>query len=91
VGSTRRLRLDRDGILVNVVGTGFTVTERNLERFPDSAREQVAASTPSRRLSTPVDVARLIVFLGSAANSNITGETVYEGSSNGRSGHAAAA
>ena len=92
-GIARQLAWDagRDDILVNVVGTGFTVTERNLERFPDSVRERVAAHTPSRRLSVPSDVARLILFLGSAANSNITGETVYEGSSTGRSGHVAAA
>jgi NAD(P)-dependent dehydrogenase (short-subunit alcohol dehydrogenase family) len=93
LGVARQLAWDvgRDGILVNVVGTGFTVTERNLERFPDSVRERVAAHTPSRRLSVPDDVARVILFLGSEANSNITGETVYEGSSTGRSGHAAAA
>jgi 3-oxoacyl-[acyl-carrier protein] reductase len=91
-GIARQLAWDagRDGILVNVIGTGFTVTERNLERFPDPVRAAVAANTPSRQLSRPEDVARLIVFLGSEANSNITGETVYEGSSTGRSGHVAA-
>ena len=88
-GIARQLAWDagRDGILVNVIGTGFTVTERNLERFDDELREQVAARTPSRRLSRPQDVARLAVFLGSEANANMTGETVYEGSSNGRSAH----
>jgi NAD(P)-dependent dehydrogenase (short-subunit alcohol dehydrogenase family) len=92
LGIARQLTWDvgRDGILVTVVGTGFTVTERNLERFPDSARQAVAAHTPSRRLSVPEDVAKLIVFLGSAGNANITGEIVYDGSSNGRSGHLAA-
>jgi NAD(P)-dependent dehydrogenase (short-subunit alcohol dehydrogenase family) len=89
MGIARQLAWDagRDGILVNVVGTGFTVTERNLEHFPDESRERVAALTPSGRLSTPDDVATLVVFLGSAANRNITGEIVYEGSSNGRSAH----
>lgn len=88
-GIARQLAWDagRDGILVNVVGTGFTVTERNRERFGDDVREQVAVRTPSRRLSGPGDVAKLVVFLGSEANANITGETVYEGSANGRSGH----
>ncbi|HZD00331.1 MAG TPA: hypothetical protein VFA46_09075 [Actinomycetes bacterium] len=33
------------------------------------------------------DVAKLIVFLGSAANANLTGELLREGSSAGRSGH----
>lgn len=88
-GIARQLAWDagRDGILVNVVGTGFTVTERNRERFSDELRERVAGNTPSGRLSVPEDVARLVVFLGSGANRNITGETVYEGSSNGRSAH----
>ena len=88
-GIARQLAWDagRDGILVNVVGTGFTVTERNRERIDAEVRERVASMTPSGRLSDPEDVARLVVFLGSAANSNITGETVYEGSSNGRSAH----
>jgi 3-oxoacyl-[acyl-carrier protein] reductase len=92
MGIARQLAWDvgRDGILVTVVGTGFTVTERNLARFPDRTREAVAAHSPSRRLSRPEDVARLIVFLGSEGNANITGEIVYDGSSNGRSGHVAA-
>ena len=88
-GLARTLAWDagRDGILVNVVNAGFTTTERNRERWPDATREQIAARTPSGRLSSPADVAALIVFLGSAANANITGEIVAEGSSTGRSAH----
>lgn len=80
-----------DGILVNVIDTGFTLTERNLGHFDDEMRERVAAGTPSRRLSTPEEVARLVVFLGSAANGNISGEIVREGSSTAGSTHAAMA
>jgi NAD(P)-dependent dehydrogenase (short-subunit alcohol dehydrogenase family) len=88
-GLARQLAWDvgRDGILVNVVGTGFTVTERNLVAFDDEVREGVASQIPSRRLSAPEDVANLIVFLCSAANGNITGEQILEGSSTGRSAH----
>jgi NAD(P)-dependent dehydrogenase (short-subunit alcohol dehydrogenase family) len=88
-GLARQLTWDvgRDGILVNVVAAGFTATERNLEHFPDSVREQVAANTPSRRLSSPDEVASLVTFLGSEANANLTGEIIREGSSTGRSGH----
>jgi 3-oxoacyl-[acyl-carrier protein] reductase len=42
---------------------------------------------PTRRLSEPADVAGLIVFLGSAANGNISGEVLREGSATGRSAH----
>lgn len=64
------------GILVNVVAPGFTVTNNNLARFGDDTRERVRSRTPSGRLSVPDDVASAIVFLGSAANGNITGAYV---------------
>jgi NAD(P)-dependent dehydrogenase (short-subunit alcohol dehydrogenase family) len=83
--------LGREGILVNVVDTGFTLTERNLEHFGDDVRERTARAVPSRRLSTPEEVARLVVFLGSAANGNITGEIVREGSSTAGSAHSSMA
>jgi NAD(P)-dependent dehydrogenase (short-subunit alcohol dehydrogenase family) len=88
-GLARQLAWDvgRDGILINVVGTGFTVTERNLETFGDEVRDGVASQIPSRRLSTPEEVANLVVFLCSTANGNITGEQILEGSSTGRSAH----
>lgn len=67
------------GIFINVVAAGFTMTERNLERFPQEMRDRVAAQTPTRRLSVPEDVAPIVVFLASNANSNISGEIVREG------------
>ena len=33
-------------------------------------------NTPSKRLSTPEDVANLVVFLGSEANGNINGAVI---------------
>jgi NAD(P)-dependent dehydrogenase (short-subunit alcohol dehydrogenase family) len=61
------------GILSNVVAPGFTVTQANLARFPDEVREEVRARTPSGHLSVPEDIAPAVVFLGSPANTNITG------------------
>ncbi|RJL30973.1 SDR family NAD(P)-dependent oxidoreductase [Bailinhaonella thermotolerans] len=75
-----------DGVLVNVVAPGFTLTDRGWEP-PRELLETMASRTPSRRLSTAADVAGLIVFLASAANGNLTGELIREGSSAGRSGH----
>jgi 3-oxoacyl-[acyl-carrier protein] reductase len=43
---------------------------------PDEYKEHVKEHTPTRRLTTPEDVARLIVFLGSQANQQITGEVI---------------
>jgi NAD(P)-dependent dehydrogenase (short-subunit alcohol dehydrogenase family) len=87
-GLVRQLAWDvgRDGILVNAVATGFTVTERNRDVFGDEIRAEVAARTPSGRLSGPEDVAGLIVFLASQANANLSGEVIREGSSTGRGG-----
>ncbi len=77
-----------DGILANVVAPGFTLTERNAGG-PERLIEALAEGTPSRRLSTPDDIAPLLVFLGSAANGNLTGELVREGTSAARAPHAA--
>jgi NAD(P)-dependent dehydrogenase (short-subunit alcohol dehydrogenase family) len=64
------------GVLVNIVAPGFTLTQHNFERFGDEVRESVATKTPTGRLSTPEDVAAAVVFLGSAANGNVTGAYV---------------
>jgi len=72
-----------DGVLVNVVAPGFTLTER-APSADSPLVEDFAAAIPSRRLSTADDVARLIVFLGSGANGNLTGELVREGTSAAR-------
>jgi NAD(P)-dependent dehydrogenase (short-subunit alcohol dehydrogenase family) len=64
------------GVLVNVVMPGLTTTESALTRIPDQLRAQVAAMTPSQHLSTPDDVANALVFLGSPANGNITGQVL---------------
>lgn len=88
-GMTRTLAWEggRDGILVNCVAVGLTLTERE-RPVPPAALDALAARTPSRRLSTADDVAELIAFLGSAANRNLTGEIIREGSNAGRSAHA---
>jgi len=77
-GFARSLAWDtgRDGILVNVVCPGLTTTGRVLSMLPASVREREAELTPTGRLSTPADIARGVVFLCSAANANITGETL---------------
>jgi 3-oxoacyl-[acyl-carrier protein] reductase len=55
---------------------GITTTDGALTRIPEQLRAQVAAMTPSQRLSTPDDVANALVFLGSPANGSITGQVL---------------
>lgn len=66
------------GVLLNIVMPGLTLTERALsdEHTPEHVREWERKRTPTGRLSSPEDVARLVVYLGSNANQNITGEIV---------------
>ncbi|MEV2268148.1 SDR family NAD(P)-dependent oxidoreductase [Nonomuraea africana] len=76
----------RDGILVNVVAPGLTLTDSR-PPIPSSILDALAAATPTRRLSDADDVARIVVFLGSAANGNLTGELIRDGSSAARAPH----
>jgi 3-oxoacyl-[acyl-carrier protein] reductase len=76
-GFVRGLMWTRHGVLANVVAPGATMTEGTRELGEDLLVAQETERTPSGRLSDPEDVARLVVFLGSAANGNVNGEVVY--------------
>ena len=77
-GMTRALfaELAPEGILVNVVMAGLTLTERVKASMSPRSLEQVASTSPLRRLPTPEEVASTIVFLASAANTTVNGELV---------------
>lgn len=65
---------------------GFTLTESR-PPVPEFVVEALTAATPTRRLSDADDVARIVVFLGSGANGNLTGELIRDGSSAARAPH----
>ncbi|MDV9175651.1 SDR family NAD(P)-dependent oxidoreductase [Streptomyces sp. W16] len=75
-----------DGILVNAVAPGLTLTDSRAP-IPKFITDKLAAATPTRRLSDADDVAKLVLFLGSGANGNLTGEVVRDGSSAARAPH----
>ncbi|MCW7945874.1 acetoacetyl-CoA reductase [Streptomyces hygroscopicus] len=75
-GFARGLMWNSDGILVNVVAPGGTVTEQ-LANVDPAILEKSRKETPSGRLTTAEEVARLIVFLGSDGNGNINGEVIH--------------
>jgi len=64
------------GIFSNVVCPGLTLTEWVPHAFPPDFLETYARSLPAGRLVMPEDVANLIVYLGSAANSFVNGEEI---------------
>jgi 3-oxoacyl-[acyl-carrier protein] reductase len=67
--------LGPDGVLSNVVMPGFTRTARNGE-MTDAMGHLYAERAPLRRLLDAAEVARAVVFLGSAANTGITGQVI---------------
>lgn len=75
-GLVRSLVWDlRDGgVLVNTVSPGLTLTPAVASALPPARRTSEEEATPTGRLSTPQDVAAAVLFLGSAANGNISGE-----------------
>lgn len=66
-----------DGVLVNAVAPGLTLTEGVREKLPDAVRAEERRRTPTGRLSGPEAVAAAVVFLASAANSNISGQVLH--------------
>ncbi|WP_283134689.1 SDR family NAD(P)-dependent oxidoreductase [Rhizohabitans arisaemae] len=84
-GLARSLAWDagRDGVLVNVVAPGFTLTDGR-PGIPKPVLDAFAAAVPTRRISTAEDVAGIVVFLGSGANGNLTGEVIRDGTAAAR-------
>lgn len=69
-------RLGKDGdILSNVVMPGFTRTETNVEMV-ERAGGHYSALAPIGRLLDAAEVANAVVYLGSAANTGITGQAI---------------
>jgi NAD(P)-dependent dehydrogenase (short-subunit alcohol dehydrogenase family) len=77
-GLTRSLarELGPVGILTNVVMPGMTLTEQARRELPPAILDQVARETPTGCLTTPDEMAALVVFLGSATNGHINGEII---------------
>jgi NAD(P)-dependent dehydrogenase (short-subunit alcohol dehydrogenase family) len=60
----------------NVVTPGAVMTERTQNNMTAEQCEQIRQHMPTRQLTTPEDVAALIVFLGSPINRQMTGEII---------------
>lgn len=77
-GLTRSLarEVGRQGVLVNAVLPGLTLTPSSRARFSAERIEASAASIPTGRPSTGEDIAALVAFLASTANGNISGELI---------------
>jgi len=67
--------LGRDGILVNAVAPGPTLTAM-YEQLPQSRKDGVMRSVYSGRACTPQEVAQAILWLGSASPEYMNGTTL---------------
>ena len=69
--------LGPSGILVNAVApTQILTIKDGVPSIPDERATEMAKSIPVRRLATPDDLASLVVWLGSGANTYVNGETI---------------
>ncbi len=64
----------RDGVTVNAVMPGYTMTERLAEVGVDEAA--TAALVPAGRMGAPAEFAALVAFLASAPAAYVTGQAV---------------
>jgi 3-oxoacyl-[acyl-carrier protein] reductase len=65
-----------DGILVNAVMPGYTLTERTRQLVSPEVLAQHARSSSIGRLLVPQEIAATVVYLCSTANAAITGECI---------------
>ena len=64
------------GVLVNAVCPGFVETDLTHSNNTPAQISALAAQVPLGRLAEPSEIARLVVFLASADNTYLTGQTV---------------
>ena len=80
IGLTRSMALHAAarGITVNAICPGWVETEMSAQRFEELGitREEAGAGIPIGRMSTPQEVANLVVFLAGAGAASITGQAL---------------
>jgi NAD(P)-dependent dehydrogenase (short-subunit alcohol dehydrogenase family) len=76
---TRHLavRYGREGIRANAIAPGFILTATAAANVPEEVQERLAEANPTRRLGTPADIARVVVFLCSDASAYINGQVLH--------------
>lgn len=77
-GMTKSLALDyaERGVLVNAVAPGVIETTLTRNVLGDDGVKKILASIPVGRLGKPEEIAKMIVFLASEANSYVTGQQI---------------
>jgi NAD(P)-dependent dehydrogenase (short-subunit alcohol dehydrogenase family) len=71
------VRYGRDGIRANAIAPGFILTETAMTLVPADVQARLAEANPTRRLGTPDDIARVVVFLCSDAAVYVNGQVLH--------------
>lgn len=80
ITKTLALELARDGILVNTVSPGQTLTELTRKNNDGEAIKKMEHDIPLGRLANPSEIAKAVFFLANENNTYITGhELVVDG------------
>ena len=76
---TRHLavRYGAEGIRANAIAPGFILTVTAATNVPEDIQHRLADANPLRRLGTPEDIARVVVFLCSDASSFVNGQVIH--------------
>jgi len=77
-GLTRTLAVELApyNILVNAVAPGFVLTEMTRQNNTEADLEAICRTIPAERLARPEEIAEVVAFLCSEANSYLTGQTL---------------
>jgi 3-oxoacyl-[acyl-carrier protein] reductase len=73
---TLSVELAADGILVNAVGPGFTLTELTANTNTPEEIQKLSEIIPIKRFAQPSEIANLVLFLSSDLNSYLTGQNL---------------
>jgi 3-oxoacyl-[acyl-carrier protein] reductase len=74
--NTLAVELGRYNILVNTVCPGITRTELTAKNISKNEEETLSSFIPLGRFAEPVEIAKLVYFLGSSENTYITGQKI---------------
>ncbi len=76
ITNTLAVELAPNGILVNTVCPGFTLTELTYQNNSKEQIAEISKEIPLGRMAEPAEIAELVYFLGSEQNTYITGQKI---------------
>lgn len=78
VGMTRSMSVEwaAQGVLINAVSPGFVMTDLTKASLSPEQREEMQKRVPMGRFAEPHEIAKVVAFLCSPANTYLTGQNI---------------